>query len=414
MKAPRLFLFQIGGEKMPYIPPEVVAKAREMDLLTYLKNYEPHELVHFGGNTYCTREHDSLKISNGKWCWFSRGIGGYSALDYLIKVKEIPFTEAVEMIMGRAAVSPPVFTPRPKEEKPKVLLLPKVDRCATHAVEYLHRRGIDYGLIEFCISTGRLYESTPYHNVVFVGMDSSGKARYANLRGIGSDFIGDANGSDKHYSFGIPAAAKSDRLHLFESAVDLLSYGTLLKLYGKDWRRDNLLSLAGVYRPKKEISESTLPAALVRYLDEYPHIRKVVLRLDNDLTGKLAAETIKTLLPRKYAVEVAVRLSPQGKDYNDCLCLKLGLPITKRKEKTRERFAQYESGARTPKRNLLCRMARVLGVSPSALAVPRIKNSEELYCLLRALEDECGIKLSPQSDTAAAIYESHRERSKEQ
>ena len=53
-----------------------------MDLLTYLRNYEPHELVHFGGSTYCTREHDSLKISNGKWCWFSRGIGGTLALDY--------------------------------------------------------------------------------------------------------------------------------------------------------------------------------------------------------------------------------------------------------------------------------------------------------------------------------------------
>jgi len=50
---------------MPYIPPGVVEKAREMDLLTYLKSYEPQELVHFGGNTYCTREHDSLKISNG-------------------------------------------------------------------------------------------------------------------------------------------------------------------------------------------------------------------------------------------------------------------------------------------------------------------------------------------------------------
>lgn len=74
MKAPRLFLFQNGGEKsMPYIPPEVVEKAREMDLLTYLKSYEPQELVHFGGNTYCTREHDSLKISNGKWC--CRGSG---------------------------------------------------------------------------------------------------------------------------------------------------------------------------------------------------------------------------------------------------------------------------------------------------------------------------------------------------
>ena len=40
---------------MPYIPPEVVARAREMDLLTYLRTYEPQELVHFGGSTYCTR-----------------------------------------------------------------------------------------------------------------------------------------------------------------------------------------------------------------------------------------------------------------------------------------------------------------------------------------------------------------------
>lgn len=96
---------------MPYIPPEVVEKAREMDLLTYLKSYEPQELVHFGGNTYCTREHDSLKISNGKWCWFSRGIGGYSALDYLIKVKEMPFMQAVETIMGNVAVSPPTYPP---------------------------------------------------------------------------------------------------------------------------------------------------------------------------------------------------------------------------------------------------------------------------------------------------------------
>ena len=40
---------------MPYIAPEVVQEAKRMDLLTYLQNYEPQELVHFGGNTYCTR-----------------------------------------------------------------------------------------------------------------------------------------------------------------------------------------------------------------------------------------------------------------------------------------------------------------------------------------------------------------------
>lgn len=93
---------------MGYVTREMIDRAKEMDLLTYLRTYEPQELVHFGGSTYCTREHDSLKISNGKWCWFSRGIGGRTALDYLIKVKEVPFTEAVERIVGRAAERPPI------------------------------------------------------------------------------------------------------------------------------------------------------------------------------------------------------------------------------------------------------------------------------------------------------------------
>lgn len=322
---------------MPYIPPEVVEKAREMDLLTYLKTYEPQELVHFGGNTYCTREHDSLKISNGKWCWFSRGIGGYSALDYLIKVKEIPFLQAVETIIGNLSAAPPTFAPTMTAPKEKVLLLPQANRNAANAIEYLRHRGIDRALIDFCISTGRLYESYPYHNAVFVGQDRNGKPRYANLRGIGSDFIGDANGSDKHYSFGIPAAVRSNTLNLFESAIDLLSYGTMQKLDGKDWRSENLLSLAGVNKPRAKIEESSLPAALVRYLSEHSHIRRVVLRLDNDATGRIAAETIKTLLPRKYAVTVDIQPPPQGKDYNDCLRMRLGLPITKRRERSKER-----------------------------------------------------------------------------
>lgn len=322
---------------MPYIPPEVVEKAREMDLLTYLKNYEPQELVHFGGNTYCTREHDSLKISNGKWCWFSRGIGGYSALDYLIKVKEMPFLQAVETIMGNLSAVPPTFVPTITAQKEKVLLLPQANRNAAAAIEYLRRRGIDRALIDFCISTGRLYESYPYHNAVFVGQDRNGTPRYANLRGIGSDFIGDANGSDKHYSFGIPAAVRSDTLNLFESAIDLLSYGTMQKLDGKDWRIENLLSLAGVYKPKAKIEESSLPAALVQYLADYPHIRKVVLQLDNDPAGRIAAATIQTLLTKRYAVTAEIRPPAQGKDYNDCLCMRLGLPITKRKERTKER-----------------------------------------------------------------------------
>ena len=142
---------------MGFVSPEQIAQAKEIDLLTYLRSYDPYALVHVSGNTYCTREHDSLKISNGKWNWFSRGIGGKTALDYLIKVQGFSFTQAVEALVGQN-FSPLPHAPqaKPKEREPRKLLLPRASRCATHAVSYLHGRGIDYELIDYCIQTGRL------------------------------------------------------------------------------------------------------------------------------------------------------------------------------------------------------------------------------------------------------------------
>lgn len=92
---------------MPYIDPKVVLEAKKMKLLTILKNFEPHELVRLDKNNYTTRTHDSLKISNGKWMWFSRGIGGTTALNYLIEVKGYSFIEVVETITGKQVVVVP-------------------------------------------------------------------------------------------------------------------------------------------------------------------------------------------------------------------------------------------------------------------------------------------------------------------
>ena len=58
---------------MPYVRPEQIEQAKRVDLLTYLQTCEPHELVRLSDRVYTTRSHDSLKISNGKWCWWSRG-----------------------------------------------------------------------------------------------------------------------------------------------------------------------------------------------------------------------------------------------------------------------------------------------------------------------------------------------------
>ena len=122
----------------PYvqIDPSVIEQARQMDLLSYLQRYEPSTLKRVAGNVYCTKEHDSLKISNGKWYWWSRGFGGYSALDYLIKVKEYDFVEAVEILTGQTMADwkPP---PAPKKDKPKVLLLPPKNKDCNRVIQYL-------------------------------------------------------------------------------------------------------------------------------------------------------------------------------------------------------------------------------------------------------------------------------------
>ena len=83
---------------MRYVTPEEIKRAREIDAFSYLQTYCPGELVKLGGGVYCTKTHDSLKISNGKWFWWSQGFGGASALDYLVKVEKVDFVEAVKML----------------------------------------------------------------------------------------------------------------------------------------------------------------------------------------------------------------------------------------------------------------------------------------------------------------------------
>lgn len=58
---------------MPGVTKEQIARAKEWDLLSYLQAREPQELKRCGAGEFCLRSHGSLKISNGKWHWHSRG-----------------------------------------------------------------------------------------------------------------------------------------------------------------------------------------------------------------------------------------------------------------------------------------------------------------------------------------------------
>ncbi len=304
---------------MAYVTPEEITRAKELDLLAYLQHYAPEELVHVAGNTYCTKDHDSLKISNGKWHWFSRGIGGRSALDYLIKVREVPFTRAVEILAGRAAAMPPVSHVPPQEE-PKQLLLPKPDRDMDAVVRYLTGRGIHLDVIDYCITHRLVYQSRKYKNAVFVGYDLEGTAHYAALRSTTGPYKGEAEGSDKHYSFSIAEDRAAREVHIFESAIDLLSYASLRAMTGRDWRADALLSLAGVFLPKRP---GVVPMALTRFLGDYSQIQTLRLHLDNDAIGRGAARGILEGLGGKYQIHNAPPC--WGKDVNDLLQMRLGI-----------------------------------------------------------------------------------------
>ena len=304
---------------MGYVTPEAIAQARQMDLLTYLQNFEPQELVKISPGNYCTREHDSLKISNGKWHWFSRGFGGVTALDYLIKVKDYSFTEAVEAIVGKGPIRASAAPVR-KELPPKQLRLPPLNPTTYKVQSYLRGRGIHPIIIDHCLRNGSLFESANYHNAVFVGRDKNGVPKYAALRGTIGSFKNEASGSDKHYSFSISENPQSDTVHIFESAIDLMSYATLRLFETPNWKQDAMLSLAGVYKTKRE---NVVPIALSQFLQDHPQVRNLHLHLDNDEIGRGAAEGIIGGLGNKYTV--INEPPPRGKDVNEYLQLRIGL-----------------------------------------------------------------------------------------
>lgn len=306
---------------MAYIPREIVAEARKIDLLTYLKNYEPSELIEVCRGTYSTRTHDSLKISNGLWYWFTKQVGGKNAIDYLMQVRNYSFTDAVQTVMGNIKVQAPIIYKQKEKSKDRKLDLPLKASNNNIAINYLLSRGIEKEIIQFCIERNLLYEEHKNHNVVFVGYDEKQIPRYAFCRATNEErFMREATGSDKKYSFKINSQKENNILHVFESSIDLLSFATLLKLSSRNWKEENMLSLGGIYTSNYDINKSKIPVALVEFLEKNPNINEIHLHLDRDLAGRNATTFLQQVLNEKY--KVLDSTVPFGKDMNEYLCLK--------------------------------------------------------------------------------------------
>jgi hypothetical protein len=298
------------------IDSKTIEQARNADIIAFLEKYNGFTFAHQSGAYRC-QQHKSLavKADRRSFYWHSKGVGGFGVLDFLTKVENMPFRDAVEAITGAMPITAQSGTPRNTEYRlpnpPKKLVLPEKSGLQLRLYDYLcKKRGIDSDIVNTLVQKEMLYEDRR-GNVVFVGYDEHKKARFACLRGTHGDcsFRGDCAGSDKRYGFSAAASSPSERLYIYESAIDLMSYASLVNAETGDtnaWKQHNYLSLSGT-------SETAIPF----FLNRHTEVKEIVFCLDNDPAGREAAVS----MTRKYADKgYYTRLElPTRKDFNEDL-----------------------------------------------------------------------------------------------
>jgi len=286
---------------------KIVEQARNADIIAFLEQRYGFEFVRRSGSYRC-KQHTSLAVKDDRlsWYWHSKGIGGFGLLDYLRKVENMPFIEAVEAVYG---IQPTSAQPQKETEKPKILILPEKTEISGWIYDYLgNKRGIDVMILNALVEKKMLYEDI-HGNVVFVGYNEHNKPRFACLRGTHSDFRGDCAGSDKRYSFSVEAYIPSERLYIYESPIDLMSHASIenfFPFYEDIWQDHHRLSLSGT-------SDTAIPF----FLNKHNEVKELVFCLDNDPAGREAAVN----MAKKYAYKGFItRLElPKNKDYNEDL-----------------------------------------------------------------------------------------------
>lgn len=250
-------------------------------------------------------------------------------MNFLVHVNGMSFLDVVGFLLEQnPSYIPPNIQEREMAKKP--FALPERAKDVNRIWNYLKHRGISRETFVYCVNQGILYESLPYHNVVFVGRDEKGQARYAFLRGIydrGKPFKMEQSGSDKAYSFCVPPSGKCCRVAVYEAAIETLAHMTLEGNRTDKYR----LSVGGIYAPKdgRRKKEEKPPLALEHFLENHPEVTQIEICTNNDGPGRYACETMKRTYRDRY--EILINLPErEGADYAD-----LSKEAWEKKEKNR-------------------------------------------------------------------------------
>lgn len=292
---------------------EQIQRADDTDLYVFLSGRG--EQFKRCGKEYRWLRHDSVMINKSEWYRFSQNKGGH-AIDFMKEFYGLSFAEAVKELLGEEGVGETNRrTAKEDAGRQKVcpiplpgLELPERNESCEIARKYLiEQRKLSEWLIDQMIAKGDIYESKNYHNVVFVGRDKEQNPRYAAMRGTDEKrYRGEAKGSEKIYGF--DHIGTNEKLFVFESPIDLLSYITAVP---EEWEKHSYISLGG-------LSEKAMKQVYM----EHKNIRSIYLCLDNDEPGNERCRQFVSMIPEELCV---FRLEPAKKDWNECLVA--GLPV---------------------------------------------------------------------------------------
>jgi hypothetical protein len=175
------------------IDEKTVEQARNTDMIAFLEKRSGFTFTTRRGAYRCKqRPRLAVKGDRRSWYWYSKSIGGCGELDYLMKIEQMLFREAVEAVTGIAAAPmPPPSAGRSTPEQPITLFLPEKAGIPRHLYDYLCvKRGIDSDNVNTLMQKETLYED-----------------RWGNVFNM--------------------TFSPSERLYVFESPIDAMSHASL-------------------------------------------------------------------------------------------------------------------------------------------------------------------------------------------
>ena len=277
-----------------------------------------------------TGEHDSISVRRNRWYDHKNMRGGYP-LKFMQEFYGMSFRTAMKELLhgeepglGRKkntkqdtakvktenAVKKDANPFEDKEDKleKSEFILPEKDSNMKRVFAYLLRtRFLSRDVVKSFVDQKILYQEKERGNIVFVGTDKEGVPKSACKKSTTEQtksFRMTVACSDCRYSF--CWRGTSDKLYVFEAAIDLMSFITLKN---DDWKTDNFLALDGLS-----------PKPLLQFLKDQKNIQEIFLCLDYDAAGIEACDKLKDILIEKgYDGEKIKREYPIYKDWNEQL-----------------------------------------------------------------------------------------------